>query len=181
MSIRPQFYTIVGALVNPKDREDIAGYDELEDGDVLVYYNDGNSSDRRWNELGVTGYEFSTLDEILYNPFGDMDYKVEGLVGMILKNHDYDDDVIRALATVDKKFEEKGFFFIPGIKKTERKFLRDKITEEDLRCNRVVPSVFESMIGVSRLHWKRAQFYLSQVGWNIKEEQLHYALVWDWS
>lgn len=186
MGIRPQFYIMVGITnANPKDRKLVATYDDLDDESKLVYYQSDWDDDKRYHDQEIPGYEFSTLGEIIYNPFADPEYTIGNVVGMLLshktKAHNYDDDVLRALATVDEKFMHKGYLTIPGIRKDERRMLRDKITYEDIECNRVVPGVFESMIQISRLHWKRAVFYLAQVGWIVSEKDLYYILAWDWS
>jgi hypothetical protein len=67
----------------------------------------------------------------------------------------------------------------PNISDWSRRAYR--ITDEDIICNRAVPSVFENMVELSRIEWKRAIFYLAQAGWHVTERDLHYILVWDWS
>jgi hypothetical protein len=147
------------------------------------YYVDQDHSDLSYKQIGVPGFDFVTIRDILYNETGNNECACKDVVGMKLKDrHDiYDDDVMRALAAIDPIWLHAGYVILPNEEKSDWEKYAYRLTDEDIACNRAVDSVFESMVELSRLEWKRAIFYLAQAGWIVTERDLHYILVWDWS
>jgi hypothetical protein len=192
MGIRPQFRIVVG--IDDVIENDPRWVHKVDDvviqEDPPVYYpgsadvaNDDWSDEAEEIRKDMYGCEFSVLDEVLYNVLRPIEYRCKNVVGLVIHDGDYDSQIYRALAAIDEKFESAGVMRIPNEDpKAHRLAYRQYgYTDEDVRCNRYVYSVFENSPGISRMYWRRARFYLLQAGWDIPETELRYLLVWDWS
>jgi hypothetical protein len=194
MGIRPKFYIVVGIDDAKEDDpryerpdeewlEEIINFRELTEEECWRDTDDdGLFDDYRFAKRGDYGYSLQLYD-ILYNLHESSEYVVENIRGLITYKGRHDDHIIRALATLDEKFLQSGYEHIPLIDPEEHQLLyrHARYTEEDVKANRFVQSYFENMPPISRMHWKRAIHYLKLVGWTVKEEELRYMLVWDWS
>jgi len=184
MGIRPQFQIIVGiddATDNdprhiPPDEEwleDIYNFRKLTEEECW------KKNDSIFNDFRDTDRQISS---ILYNPHFTDEFAVKNVQGVMTYEGKYDDNVIRALATLDNKYLECGYERIPTLDPATRNLLyrHAGYTQEDVECNRFVDSYFENLPAISRMHWQRAVHYLGLVGWTVKETELRYLLVWDW-
>lgn len=191
MGIRPSFYILVGIDDAKKDDSRRVAVDEeyLED---ILYFRE-LTRDECWREddlwddyheweLKIPG---ATLDlrNKLYNPTLSSEFHAGNIIGYVVHRGDYDDDILRAFATLDDKYLSTGWERIPELDPAERPWLvrRGGYSDHDIACHRFVDTVFESMVSVSRIQWKRAMHYLKLVGWDIPETDLRYLLIWDWS
>jgi hypothetical protein len=147
------------------------------DGDM-----DRGDAEPMYRRETYAGWEWTTLDNVLYNVRQTGEYVCNTVVGLIINPGDYDSQIWRVLAAIDEKYMSSGSERIPVLDPNEHPvmFRRCRYTEEDVRCNRFVNSVVENMPEISRGLWKRARYYLLQAGWDIPEEQLRYLLVWNW-
>ena len=191
MGIRPTFYILVGiddAKPNDPRRfdidseylEDILNFRTLKPDEFWRDNEDNFFNDYQQAEQG---YFSKYLSDLLYNAELIQDWYLGNVIGYIVKKGPHDDSIIRALATIDEKYLSTGYERIPQLEKDKHgmQYRHYRYTDEDIRCNRFVSGVFESMPSISRKNWKRAQHYLRLAGWNIPEEDLRYLLVWNWS
>lgn len=185
MGIRPGMWLLVGAVDLSKERRSLpVSLDLWEDRipDELLWQKPLEEADydklmRKWN---TPGFQFACLGDIIYNPGGKDDYRIPGLVGLVL-NYIYDSDIFRAMAAVDKKYMQYGYSIVPNETLSEWAIKRIGYTEDDIRCHRAVNTVLESQPSLSRISWMRAVHYLRLCGWDLSEEDLHYIYAWDWS
>lgn len=198
MGIRPKFHILVGIddAKRPDPRykrpdadwlEEILWTRELTESEMWagkggkdedgVYWSDWQDAER-----GIPGRS-RLLSDMLYNPTFTNEYVNPTVVGLVLHEGPADDDILRALATIDPKFEVTGYARIPTLTRAEHSMQAQHygVTDEDIANNMFVPSVFENMPAISRIQWTRAQFYLSLVGWTIPRNDLRYLLTWTWS
>jgi len=172
MGVRPTVYILVGAI-NPTKVRDVPSEKIYED--VVEYFGD----DQYYADAGAQGFDYKVLGDMVYNPIGDYP-QVRGLILDEL----YDSDFFRAMVLFDEKYLEDGFLIFPQIDPDKINNFAYKnhygFTEDDVKCNRFVETVFESVPSLSRLNWKRAVHYLSKCGYDVEEEELHYILLWEW-
>lgn len=186
MGIRPSMYLVIGVcnLVenDPRHTKQFHYPDEdLTWEKPVEYYECDNFSDKHYHIMNIPGYQFSKLGEIIYNPNNRQEYVCTNVTGMIVDELG-DIDILRALSILYPEFDEAGYKEIPTKKElTEFRKRRCRITEEDVKCNRFVDTKLVSIIEQSREDWKRAIFYLKQCGYEFREDELRYILVWDWS
>lgn len=192
MGIRPTFYVLVGIddvlpddprriEVDPAYVEELLNYRDLKPEECW--------REDSWFDDYIDAVErkmpgtSNNLADKLYNAEGGSEWYLGNVVGYIVHRGPHDDSIIRALATIDEKYLSTGYERIPMLDPDEHQMMyrHYKYTEEDVRCNRFVSSVFESMPSISRMNWKRAQHYLRLIGWDVPEEDLRYLLVWNWS
>lgn len=191
MGIRPQFHILVGVDdARPDDEryigvdaaylEDVLNFRELKPGE---YYTDGDIWDDQRDTSNKVPGQSPWLRDRLYNPELSDEYTFGNIIGMVVHEGPYDDDILRAFAAIDEKYLERGWERIPTMNPGEHhlRYAHYGYNKRDVECNRFVPGVFESWPGVSRIYWARARHYLKLVGWDIPEEDLRYLLVWDWS
>lgn len=193
MGIRPSFKIVIGignAIENDPRRFDSS--DEMrthiEEDPFTKFSRDGKadngwdmSDDFRMEMKELPWDEDTTLDGILYNVLQNGEYVCDSVVGLIREDCKYDSNVLRCFAAIDEKFMTNGFLEIQVENPAEHR-LRMKleyVSEYDILCHRFVPSVIDN-VQMLRLDWQRAEFYLKQAGWNIKQEELRLLLVWDW-
>jgi hypothetical protein len=186
MSVRPSTYILVG-IDNatkedprnqklPKKTLDYLLYDHLLTEEEC--WHDDSFSDYHYACIKVPGFSLS-LDDRIFNP-RLWEYPKD-VIGYITKYISHDDNMIRALATVDTRFEESGYFRIPTLDPVKHQgvYLHYGYTQEDVAHNLFVPSIFQSY--PARDDWLRAQHYLGMVGWEIPLTDLRYLFVWSWS
>ena len=184
MGIRPQIQIVVGiddakpddSRRKPPDSEwlgDVLNFRKLTKEQCWI------SRDGIFDDYRDTDRE---LYRILYNPHFTDEYAVKNVQGLMVHEGPYDDNIVRALAAIDKKYLEAGYERIPTLdpKNHIMSFRRLEYTEEDVKANRFVQSYFENMPQISRMHWERARHYLKMVGLTVKDTELRYLLVWDW-
>lgn len=192
MGIRPAFKFLVGVddVVANDPRRSLVPSVVIEELQPIWYVDDENMdltdllTDLYPENRKITyGQDWNVLDDILYNVKQPGEYVCGNIVGLVYEKSCYDDSIIRALATVDEKYMVAGFMRIPTLDPSQHQihFKRNRYTDDDVACNRFVPSVFENSPEISRMLWSRAEFYLKQAGWNIKQAEMRYLLVWDWS
>lgn len=186
MGIRPRFQVILGIddVIGNDVRwvnRDIEYEKEIEfliDKELLC--NDKRKGEWLRNGFDVKGPKY--IYEILYNERLYGEYVVDNIVGFIHYDGKYDSQILRAFAAIDEKYLNSGYMILPSNKNiSEWRRRIDHITDEDIKSNRVISSVYENMSSMLRLDWARAQFYLKQAGWEIPQEQLKLMLVWTWS
>lgn len=189
MGIRPSFKIVIGvddAIENDPRRVLKVESEVIQELPPTWYTaqdeNDTHDIDPDWRKA-MYGQEWEYLDSVLYNVLQHGEYCTENVVGLIIhEGRDYE-MIFRALAAIDEKYMDNGCTRIPTQDPNDHRlsFKVGGYKDEDVACNRFVPSVFENMSSMSRMWWKRARFYLLQAGWDIPENQLRYLLVWDWS
>ena len=197
MGIRPSFYIVVG--IDDAKPDDPRHVRQLSDEEFqeIVYERDlteaecYKSKDGWWDDYHQGQLykqanvrlpeQMMNLGDKLYNPGLSDEYSVGNVIGyLIFRTHD--DPIFRAFAAIDPDtyLSTKRSIRIPLLDEVKHPIRAREYTLEDIRCNRFVPGVFESMASLSRVRWKQAQHYLRLVGWEIPEEDLRYLLVWDW-
>lgn len=173
MSIRPRFSLIVGFDARGIKRGKSIDLEES----IPAYLSDPDDF-----PISVEEANQKYLYEILYNPKNTSEYHNKNIVGFILEKGEYDSNFIRALAAIyPEKYGGTNYWVIPHRKSKDIDSLVYGYSQEDIDCNRYVAPVFMWFPVLSRLHWKKALFYLSQAGWHVTEKDLHYILVLDWS
>ena len=186
MGVRPSMYLVIGVSNLIEDDPRYTKQFHYPDEDLtfmkpVKYYECDNFSDKHYNMMNVPGYQFSELGEIIYNTNNSQSHVCPNVTGMIIDEIE-DTDILRALSLLYPEFNSSGYKDIPTKKElSEFRKRACRITEEDFRCNRLVDTRLVSIIEESRENWKRAVFYLRQCGYEFREDELKYILVWDWS
>lgn len=190
MGIRPTFYILVGIDdvaenedgrykgVDPEWLEEILNYRELTE-EECWRSEDGFFDDYHQAKLGVPGETLQLYDKV-YNPTNTSEYHLGNVIGYVVNKGPHDDDIIRALCTIDEKYMQSGYERIPTLDPKDHQLMYRHYgyNEHDVKCNRFVNSVFENY--PARDDWQRAMHYLKLIGWEVPEEELRYLLVWDW-